>query len=87
MRWMDAGACGVQRKLADRNAHAIGAEITEPEYAFTVSHDDDLGVFVRPILQDIPDLAAIIQRDIKNRADCDKCAETPDMPYRLSVCR
>ena len=65
MRWVYARAGGIKRELSDRNAHAIGAEIAEPEYAFTVGHDNDLDILVRPISQQFPNLAMVIQRDIK----------------------
>jgi hypothetical protein len=35
-----AGAGRVERQLAERNAHAAGAEIAEPENALAIGHDD-----------------------------------------------
>ena len=40
---MHAGAGGIERELADRDAHAVGAEIAEAEDAFAIGHDDQLG--------------------------------------------
>ena len=40
---MNAGAGGIERELADRDAHAVGAEVAEPEDALAVGHDDQLG--------------------------------------------
>ena len=39
---MHAGTCGVEGEFADRNAHAVGAEIAEAEDALTVGYDDKL---------------------------------------------
>lgn len=38
--WADTGSGGVQRQLADRNAHAAGARIVQSENAFTVADHD-----------------------------------------------
>jgi hypothetical protein len=51
LRGVDAGACGVERELADRNAHAAGAEVAEAEDALTVGDDDHRHVPVRPVAQ------------------------------------
>ena len=42
-RGMDAAAGGVERELADRDAHAAGALIAEAEDALAVGDDDHLG--------------------------------------------
>ena len=39
---MDAGAGGVERELADRNAHAAGALVAEAENALAVADHDGL---------------------------------------------
>ena len=41
---VQAGTCGVQRQLADRNAHSAGALIAKSEDALPVAHDDRLDV-------------------------------------------
>ncbi len=41
---MHSGARGVERELADRDAHAVRAEIAEPEDALAVGDDDDRGL-------------------------------------------
>jgi len=46
-----AGAGRVERELADRDAHAVCAEIAESEDSSTVSHDDDTDARSRPIPQ------------------------------------
>ena len=59
---MNAGAGGVERQLADRNAHAVGAEIAEAEDALAVGDDDQLGR-VRPVAQQFGDAAAVVGAD------------------------
>src|SRR5208282_6633113 len=39
---MHAGTCRVEGEFADRNAHAVGAEVTEAEDALAVGYDDKL---------------------------------------------
>ena len=60
LRRMDAGARGVERELADRNAHAARAEVAEPEDALAVGDDDHRDVAVRPVAQQRLDLAAVV---------------------------
>ena len=43
------GAGGIERELADRNAHAAGAEIAEAEDALAVGDDDEAHIPFRPI--------------------------------------
>ena len=59
---MDAGTGRVERELADRNAHAVGAEVAEAENALAVGDDDELGA-VRPVGEDLGNSAAVIGRD------------------------
>ena len=66
--WMDAGAGGIKRQLADRNAHAVGAEVTEAEDALAVGDDDQFGL-VGPVGQELGDAAAV--------AGCDEEAARP----------
>ena len=47
---VNAGAGRVERELADRNAHAVGAEVAEAEDAFAVGDDDQLG-WIGPVAQ------------------------------------
>ncbi len=55
---VDAGAGRVKRKLADRNAHAVGAEVAEAEDALSVRDDDKLRR-IRPVGQQFRDTPAI----------------------------
>ena len=59
---MDAGAGRVERELADRNAHAVGAEIAEAEDALAVGDDDEFGL-IRPVAQQFRDPPAIVGAD------------------------
>ena len=61
--WIDAGARGVERQLADRDAHAVGAQIAEPQDALAVGDDDDADVFLRPVGEDSADPPAIGRGD------------------------
>ncbi|MEJ2273856.1 MAG: hypothetical protein P8Y01_04700 [Woeseiaceae bacterium] len=61
----NAGTGRVQGKLADRDAHAIGAEIAKAENSLAVGHDDDAHVLVWPVLKNVADPALVVQGDIK----------------------
>ena len=56
---MQARAARVQRKLADGDAHAVRAEVAEPQDAFTVGDDDHRRLPVRPVAHDLRDAPAI----------------------------
>ncbi len=66
--WMNAGAGGIERQLADRNTHAVGAEVAEAQDALAVGDDDEFGR-IGPIGQKLGDTAAI--------AGCDEQAARP----------
>ena len=59
---VNAGAGRVERKLADRNAHAVGAKIAEAQDALAVGHHNQLGG-VRPVSQNRRDTSAIVGAD------------------------
>ena len=63
LRRMYTGAGRVQRELADRDAHAAGAEVAKAEDALAVGHDDHGHVAIRPVAQDARHLSAIPGRD------------------------
>ncbi len=63
LRRVDAGAGGVERELADRDAHAVGAEVAQPEDALAVGDDDHRDVAVRPVAQDVGDAAPVVRAD------------------------
>jgi hypothetical protein len=58
-RRMQAGAGGVERELADRDAHAAGALVAQPEDAFAVAHDDDVDAVKARVFEDAAD--AVLQ--------------------------
>src|SRR6516165_9702196 len=64
---MNTGACRIQSELSNRDTHAIGTKIAEPESAFTVCNHNHLHIPGRPILQSFPDFAGVSHRD-KNAA-------------------
>ena len=49
-----AGAGGIERELAERDAHAAGAEIAETEDALAVGDDNEAHILFRPIAQAAP---------------------------------
>src|ERR1017187_7987375 len=59
---MNAGAGGIERQLADRNAHAVGAEIAETQDALAVGDDDELRR-IGPIAQQFSNASAIVGAD------------------------
>jgi hypothetical protein len=60
---MHARACRIDRELADRDAHAVRAEIAQAENALAVGHHDDGDVAPGPVGEDLPDAAAIARAD------------------------
>ena len=58
---MDAAAGGVERELADRDAHAAGALIAEAEDALAVGDDDHLGAIELRIGKDLLDALPVLQ--------------------------
>src|SRR5271170_2193129 len=52
---MDAGATGVERQLADRDAHATSALIAQTEDALAIGDDDDADLVEAGIGQDLAD--------------------------------
>jgi hypothetical protein len=59
----DARSGGVQRELADRNAHAPGALITEAQDALVVGDDDEAYVAEGCAREDLPDPSTVLRRD------------------------
>ena len=54
-RWMQPGAGGVERQLADRNSHAAGALIAEAENALAVADHDGLDAIEARMAEDAAD--------------------------------
>ncbi len=59
-----AGTGGVELQLADRNAHAVGAEVAEAEDALAAGGADEAHVLVGPIAQDLLHPALVLDRDV-----------------------
>ena len=62
---MHACASGIERKLADRYAHATGALIAEAKNALAVAHDDRFDIVKSWIAEDVAN--TILQRKAKPR--------------------
>ena len=60
---MHAGAPGIERELADRDAHAVRAQVAQAEDALAVGDHDDADVALRPVAQHLRDLAAVVGAD------------------------
>ena len=58
-RRMQSGAGGVERELADRNAHAAGALVAEAEDALAVADDDGLDAVEARIGEDAADVGLV----------------------------
>ena len=58
-RRMQAGAGGVERELADRDAHAAGALVAEPEDALAVAHHDRLDLVEARMGENVRDPIAV----------------------------
>ena len=66
-RRVDTAHGGVQRELADRDAHATDTEIAEPENALAVGDDDDPDVPVElgdGVVDELVDAAAVAERHV-----------------------
>ena len=59
----DARARGVERELADRNPHAVGAQVAEAQDPLPVGDDDDADVLLGPVVENLRDAAAVVRRD------------------------
>ena len=55
----------VQRQLADGNAHAAHALITQTQDAFAIGHHDEAHVILGPVLQHLADAALAVQAHIQ----------------------
>ncbi len=62
-RRVDSGARRVESELADRNAHAVRAEVAEPEDALAIGHHDHPDVLVRPVAEQLAHPAPVVARD------------------------
>ena len=62
---MNSRTGGVEREFANRNPHAAGGEVSQPQNALAVGHDDHADVFVRPIVQNLGHPTGILGRNEK----------------------
>ncbi len=63
MARVHARAGRIERKLADRYAHAVCTQIAQPENALTVGDHDDAYIRLRPIAQHVGDFALVVERN------------------------
>jgi hypothetical protein len=59
---VDAAAEGVQRELADRDAHAADTQVAQAEDALAVGHDDHIDLAIGPVRQDRIEFVAVLVR-------------------------
>src|SRR5271157_2702054 len=60
----DLGASSVQLELANRNTHAVGADVAQAEDAPAGRDTDDAHVRGRPVAQDLSDPTLIVNRNV-----------------------
>lgn len=63
VRRVEAAAGHVERDLADRDAHAVGALVAEAENAPAIGHDDDVDVGHGHVVEDLPHAPLVRGRD------------------------
>src|SRR4029077_1573186 len=63
LRW-NAGACGVELQLADRNSGAVCPKISQSKNATAVGHTNEPNILLWPVFQDLLHLAAVFDREI-----------------------
>src|SRR5512135_2464459 len=63
---MDARAGGVQGKLAYGDAHSVRTEVAQAENPLPVRDDDDADIVVRPVGQDLPEAAPVLEGKIQS---------------------
>jgi hypothetical protein len=59
------GARRVQRQLADGDAHAVGALVAQAEDALAVGEANGADVLLRPVVQDLGDVADVVNGDVQ----------------------
>ena len=84
---VDAGGRGVERELADGDAHAAGALVAQPEDALVVGDDDQAHVVVRDVGQHRLDAPAVVGRDPEAAGAPEDVAVLAGRPRRRSACR
>ena len=73
--WRDATAGAVEVELADRDSHAVGAEVAQPEDARAVGDDDGAHRPGRPAAQQLAHAATVPGRDVEPARRLEDAAE------------
>ena len=73
LRRMDAGRGGVERELADRDAHAARALVAEAEDALVVGDDDQAHVVERRVAEHLVHAAHVVRRDPEAARRAGRC--------------
>src|SRR5947209_7992621 len=66
---------GVERKLANRDPHAVGPEVAEAENSLAARHDHAADVALRPVADDLAQTALALDREIEAARTAEKVAE------------
>jgi hypothetical protein len=65
LRRVDPRTRRIESQLADGNTHAVGTEISQTQDAFSIRHDDDLHIILRPVVEYRADRTTIVRRHIE----------------------
>ena len=83
---MDARAGGVQGELADGDAHSVRAEVAQAKDPLPVRDDDDADIAVRPVGQDLPKAALVLEGEIQSPRAAENMPELhAPLAYRRGV--
>jgi hypothetical protein len=74
-RRVDPARRCVQRELADRDRHAAGALVAQPQDPLVVGHDDQANVLVRAVAEDVRNPVAVGRRDPRAARPAEDVAE------------
>ena len=66
---------GDQRQLADRDAHAVDAQVAEAEDALPVGDHDEANVLLRPVAEDLLDPAPALDGEVEAAGPAEDVAE------------
>ena len=72
---IDAGAGSVKRELADRNTHAVDAQVTQAQNALAVGHHDHLHIVRGHIFDQFAHATAVVDRHIQTARIAENVAE------------
>ena len=71
-RYESSGSTGtrsivsIESELANRNSHAVGAQITKAKDSLAVSDHNHADILIRPMLHNLVNAAAVIWRDVES---------------------